>query len=172
MSARPAQPGTGPRLTLVVAAAENGVIGREGTLPWHLPEDLKRFKALTLGKPMLMGRRTFDSIGRVLPGRQTIVLTRSTQWSHPQVLVAHSLQEAIQLAGTAPELCVIGGADIFALSLPRAERIHLTRIHAQVQGETRLPELGAEWREVAREFYPADERNAFAMTFCRLERLT
>ncbi len=159
-----------PRLTLVVAAAENGVIGREGTLPWRLPEDLKRFKAVTLGKPMLMGRRTFESIGRVLPGRASIVLTRSRQWTHPQVLVSHSLEEAIALAGDVPELCVIGGADIFALTLARAGRIHFTRIHAQVPGDTRFPELGSEWRERCREFHPADERHAFAMTFSVLER--
>ncbi|HUN24845.1 MAG TPA: dihydrofolate reductase [Steroidobacteraceae bacterium] len=161
-----------PSLSLLVAVAENGVIGRDNALPWRLPDDLKRFKALTMGKPILMGRSTFESIGRALPGRTSLVLTRSPAWSAAGVTVVHSLEEAIARAAGAEELLVIGGAQVYALALPRAARIYLTRVHASVSGDTRLPELGrAAWREVSREEHPPDALHAHAMTFSVLERV-
>jgi dihydrofolate reductase len=165
--------GARPLISLLVAAAENGVIGRDNALPWHLPADLKHFKSLTLGKPILMGRKTFESIGRPLPGRTSLVLTRTPNWGHPGAVVVHSMQEAISAAGSATELVVIGGAEIFRLALPYVERIYLTRVHAEVSGDTRLsPFDAAQWREVTRQFHPADERHAHAMSFSTLERQT
>jgi len=155
-----------------VAATENGVIGRDQGMPWHLPDDLKHFKALTVGKPVLMGRRTFDSIGRPLPGRTNLILTRSRDWSVPGVTVVPDLEAAIRAAGSAPELVVAGGAQIYTLALPRATRIYLTRIHAVIEGDTRLPDIDFDrWRETARELHPADARHPYAMSFVTLERL-
>jgi len=161
----------GPLLALLVAATENGVIGRDGGMPWHLPDDLKHFKTLTLGKPVLMGRRTFDSIGRPLPGRTNLVLTRARDWSVPGVTVVSDLAAALRAAAAAAELMVAGGAQVYALALPRAARIHLTRIHAVIDGDTRLPDIDPRvWREVAREERPADARHAHAFSFITLER--
>jgi len=168
----PQEPPVPPRLVLVVAATDAGVIGRDGTLPWRLPADLARFKAMTLGKPILMGRRTYDSIGRPLPGRTNIVLTRSPEWRADGVEVVHSPAEAIARAGDAPELMVIGGAELYRLALPLAQRIELTQVHADVPGDTFLPPLDPQaWREVAREDRAPDERNALAMSFVTLERV-
>ena len=160
-----------PMISLLVAATENGVIGRDRGMPWHLPDDLKRFKALTLAKPVLMGRKTFDSIGRPLPGRINLVLTRTPGWSAPGVTVVADLDAAIRAAGSAPELVIAGGAQVYALALPRATRIHLTRIHAVIAGDTWLPEIAdSEWRETARELHPVDARHPYAMSFVTLER--
>lgn len=160
-----------PVLSLVVAVADNGVIGRGGGLPWHLPADLRRFKALTMGKPMLMGRRTWESLPGLLPGRAHIVLTRTPGYEAPGCTVVGSLEEALEVAGDVPELMVIGGAGLFAETLPRARRIHLTRVHASVDGDTFFPRYDpAQWRETAREHRGADERNAYACTFITLER--
>jgi dihydrofolate reductase len=161
-----------PLLSLIVAAAENDVIGRDNQLPWHLPDDLKRFKALTMGKPMLMGRKTFESIGKPLPGRTSIVLTRSPGWKHDGVIVVQSIDEAIQRAGAAAELAVIGGTEVFRATLPRADRIYLTRVHAEIDGDATMPNIDPQvWREGAREHHPADERHAYPMTFMTLERV-
>jgi len=161
-----------PEISLLVASAENGVIGRGNALPWHLPEDLKRFKALTMGKPVLMGRKTFESIGKALPGRTSLVLTRSTNWTRPGAVVVHSLPEALARAAGAAELMVIGGADIFRLALPLAERIYLTRVHAAPEGDVLFPPLqDSEWREIERHTYPADARHAHAMSFIVLARV-
>lgn len=164
----------GPLIALIVAVAENGVIGRAGQLPWHLPDDLKRFKALTMGKPMLMGRRTFASIGRPLPGRTSLVLTRSADWLPPPgALAVHTLEEALAEARRldAGELAVIGGAEVFRLALPLARRIDLTRVHAELSGDVYFPPLDPrEWRETERIEHPADARHAHAMTFSVLER--
>jgi dihydrofolate reductase len=144
-----------PIITLVVAVAENGVIGAKGALPWHLPEDLKRFKALTLGKPTIMGRKTWDSLPkRPLPGRTNIVVTRDEGFHAEGVLVAHSVKEALTLAERehAPEIMVIGGAGIFASVLPLAHRIQWTEVMAQPAGDAFMPALDrAAWKEVARE---------------------
>lgn len=160
-------------VSLVVAMAEHRVIGRGNTLPWRLSEDLKRFKATTLGKPILMGRRTFESIGRALPARLNLVLTRDATWSAPGAVVVHSLEEALAQAGTAGELMVIGGAEIYRLVLPLARRIYLTHVHADVAGDTYFPAFDpAQWVEVACEAHPADERNEYPVTFLTLERRT
>jgi len=155
---------------LVAAVAENGVIGAEGGLPWRLPGDLKRFKALTMGRPLIMGRRTFDSIGRALPGRRNIVITRNPDWRAPGVETAASLQAALSECGGDGEAMVIGGAEIFAAAMPLADRIELTRVHARPAGDTYFPELDeADWAEVAREDIPAEgERPGHA--FLRLIR--
>jgi dihydrofolate reductase len=165
--------GGGPLVSLLAAVAENGVIGRGNHLPWHLPDDLKRFKSLTMGKPILMGRKTFESIGRPLPGRTTLALTRSPEWSCPGAVIVHSMGEALQRAAASQELVVVGGAEVYGLALPSARRIYLTRVHARLEGDTMFPTLDErEWRESAREEHPADERHAYAMTFCVLERVS
>jgi dihydrofolate reductase len=159
-------------VSFVVAAAQNDVIGRDNTLPWRLPDDLKRFKALTMGKPMLMGRKTFESIGKPLPGRTSMVLTRSDHWRRDDVIVVHTVPEAIERAADASELAVIGGAEVFRLALPFADRIYFTRVHALTDGDVKLPPLNlSEWREVERIEHAADERHAFAMTFMTLDRV-
>lgn len=151
--------------------AQNGVIGMDGGLPWRLPEDLRRFKRITLGKPVLMGRRTFLSLGRPLPGRQNIVLTRDRSWSVSGVTVVHSLEEALAAAGDAPELMVIGGAEIYALCAPLVDRVELTLVHASPAGDTRLAPFGPDqWREVARERHAADDRHDHDYSFVTLER--
>jgi dihydrofolate reductase len=160
-----------PAVSLVAAMARNGVIGRDNALPWHLPEDLKHFKAVTLGKPVLMGRKTFDSIGRPLPGRINLVLTRDGGWRADGVVVVHSVGEALELAHDAPELAGIGGADIFRMLLPLALRIHLTRVEAEIPGDTVFPPLDlSQWVELDSRKFAADERNAYDMTFMTLER--
>lgn len=163
--------GTPPRISLLVAATENGVIGRDNGMPWHLPDDLRHFKALTLGKPVLMGRRTFDSIGKPLPGRTNLVLTRDTGWAVPGASAVPDLETALQAAAPAAELVVAGGAQVYGLALPRASRIYLTRIHAVIEGDTRLPDIDSgSWHETSRELHPVDARHAFAMSFITLER--
>jgi dihydrofolate reductase len=143
-------------IVLVYARAANGVIGRDGTLPWHLPADLKHFKALTMAKPMIMGRKTFDSFPAPLPGRRHIVLTRDTAWSAAGAEPAHSPDEALALAGDG-EIAVIGGAEVFALFSDRATRIELTEIHADFAGDTIMPGPGPGWHEVRREEHSALE---------------
>lgn len=150
-------------ITLVLARARNGVIGREGALPWHIPADLRRFKTLTMGRAMVMGRKTFESLPGLLPGRRHIVLTRDRAWSAPGAEVAHDVEGALRLAGE--DAAVIGGAEVFALFLPRADRIELTEVHADVAGDVVVPPL-AGWREVARE----DHAGAPAFSFVTLER--
>ena len=135
-------------ITLVLARADNGVIGRDGGLPWRLPADLRRFKALTMGKPMVMGRKTFESFPAPLPGRRHIVLTRDPAWRADGAEVAHSVDEVLALAG--PDLLVIGGAEVFALFLAAADRVELTEVHSSPEGDTVVP-VFAGWREVWRE---------------------
>lgn len=160
-----------PSITLVVAHTENRVIGRDGGMPWHLPADLARFKAVTMGKPMIMGRRTFESIGRALPGRRSIVVTRDRSWSAPGVEVAHSIDAAIARCAEAPEVAVIGGGEIFTALLDRADKIFQTIIHTTLDGDTRFSELDADvWHEVSRETRPADAANAYALSFVELRR--
>jgi dihydrofolate reductase len=138
-------------IVLVLARADNGVIGRDGALPWHLPADLRHFKALTRGKPMIMGRRTFESLPGLLPGRRHIVLTRDRGWRAPGAEVAHDVDGALALAG-GDSVSVIGGAEIFALFLDRADTIELTEIHADVEGDAVVPGFEpAQWREARRD---------------------
>jgi dihydrofolate reductase len=159
-----------PRITLVVARATNGVIGRDGGLPWRISADLKRFKKLTMGSVMIMGRRTFDSLPGILPGRRHIVLTRERTWSANGAEVAHSVEEALRIAGGEP-VSVIGGAEIFELLMPYADRLELTEVLGDVHGDTVMadPRSGGSWREVAREDHPA-EGEAPAFRFVTLER--
>jgi dihydrofolate reductase len=159
-----------PRITLVVARASNGVIGRDGKLPWRLPADLRRFKALTMGSAMVMGRKTFESLPGLLPGRRHIVLTRDPSWNAEGAEVAHSVEEAIHSAGAEP-LSVIGGADIFGLFMPIANRIELTEVLADVPGDTFIddPHAGGDWFETFREDHAAEgDRPSFR--FITLER--
>lgn len=143
-----------PEIVLVLARADNGVIGRDGGLPWRLPADLKHFKALTLGHPMVMGRKTFDSLPGLLPGRRHIVLTRDTGWSGEGAEVAHDVADAIALAN-APAVMVIGGADIYHQFLPHARRIELTEVHLDAQGDVAIPYPDAAWEEAARQDHAA-----------------
>jgi dihydrofolate reductase len=158
-------------ITLIVAVADTGVIGRDNGLPWHLPEDLKRFKRLTLGKPIVMGRKTYESIGKPLPGRQNIVVTRDPNYRPEGITVVHDPDAALRAAGGAPEVMVIGGAELFRLFLPRAWRIHLTRVHGDIAGDVIWPALDSrEWQVVERESHAADDRHAYPMTFEVWER--
>jgi dihydrofolate reductase len=159
-----------PLVSLVVAVARNGVIGRDNDLPWRLPDDLKHFKAITLGKPVVMGRRTFESIGRPLPGRENRVVSRRPGFEAPGCRVFASLEEA--LAGPEPEVMVIGGGQIYAAALPLAQRLYLTEVDAEVDGDARFPEIDPDtWREVSSEAHVADERHAHAFRVRLLERV-
>jgi dihydrofolate reductase len=162
----------GAALELVVAAAENGVIGRGNRLPWHLPADLRHFKSLTVGKPVLMGRKTYESIGKALPGRTNIVLSRSEAFAPRDCEVVKTLDDARIAASTHPALMVIGGAEIYRQCLPFAGRIHLTLIHARIEDGDAVFEgwRGAEWAETSRERHESDDKNAYAYSFITLER--
>jgi dihydrofolate reductase len=157
-------------ITIVVARAQNGVIGRDGGLPWHLPADLKRFKALTMGSVMIMGRRTFESLPGLLPGRRHLVITRDPAWNAPGAEVAHSVDEARRLAGE-ERISVIGGANVFGQFLPLADKLELTEVLADIDGDTVMPDPRAAggWRETASEEHPADDGRP-AYRFVTLER--
>ena len=158
-------------VTAIVATDERGGIGLGGRLPWHLPNDLKRFKALTMGKPIAMGRRTFDSIGRALPGRRNIVVSRRPDLVIDGCSVVPSFAAALAAAADAAELCVIGGAEIYGLALPVTGLVHLTKVHAVVEADTFFPVLdAAEWEEISREDHPSDERHAYGYSFVTLRR--
>jgi dihydrofolate reductase len=160
-----------PRVTLVVAVAANGVMGADNQLPWRLPADLKRFKELTMGRPIVMGRKTYDSIGRPLPGRENIVVSRQPGLRIDGCVVVDSVEAAFAVAAHAAEIAVIGGADIFRLALPRADTIHLTRVHAQIAGDVYFPSLDAgEWEETVVAHHAADERHAYSFSFVELNR--
>ena len=160
-------------LTLIAARDRHGAIGRAGALPWHLPDDLKHFKALTLGKPILMGRRTATALGRALPGRLNLVLTRSGRAPFEDMRAVASLDAALAAAGDVPELCVIGGGEIYALALPRATRLHLTEVDTVVaRADAFFPALPVDgWRELVRVHHPADARHALAFDFVELQRV-
>ena len=160
-----------PLITLIVAMAQNGVIGRANALPWRLPRDLQRFKAFTLGKAVLMGRRTFESIGRPLPQRTNLVLTRDRAWYAAGVDAVHSLEEALARSGVHTELVAIGGAEVYRLVLPLARRIYLTHVHADVPGDAFFPDFDStQWADVECSVHPADENHAYPFTFVTLER--
>jgi len=157
--------------SLVVAVARNGVIGRDNALPWRLPADLAHFKKVTMGHPVVMGRRTYESIGRPLPGRQNIVVTHNRGYSAPGCTVVGSLEEAWRAAGDADEVSIIGGTTLFEETLPTADVIHLTEVQADVEGDTFFPRFDrGEWheKEVAR--HAADERNAYPIRILELTR--
>lgn len=156
--------------------ARNRVIGRDNALPWRLPADMKHFRELTTGHPVLMGRKTFESLGRPLPNRTNIVVSTDRHYAPPGCLVAHSLDEALALADAHvppddPEIFVIGGEKLYAQMLPRADRLYMTRVETDAEGDARFPEfdLGA-WREIRRDLHPADDKNPFPCTFLTLER--
>jgi dihydrofolate reductase len=165
-------------IAIYVAIAENGVIGREGGLPWRLSSDLKRFKADTMGKPIVMGRRTYEGIGRPLPGRLNIVVTRDKSWRADGVEVAHSLDDAIALAKVrgrcmagAGEICVVGGGEIYAQALPIADRLHVTHVLASVDGDAHFPPIDpGVWRVVSAEDFPAGEKDSHATRYTVYER--
>jgi dihydrofolate reductase len=164
-----------PQLSLIAALDRKHAIGRDNALPWRLSDDLKRFKALTLGKPLLMGRKTAQSLGRALPGRRNLVLTRSGEVPFAGMEAVGSVEQALELAQAdgAAELCVIGGGEVYALCLAAATRLHLTRVDTEVEGaDAFFPRFdAAEWRVVSREAHAADERNEFAFEFVDYLRL-
>jgi dihydrofolate reductase len=160
-------------LAMIVAASENNVIGNDGALPWRLSADLKRFKKLTMGHHIIMGRKTFDSIGVLLPGRQTVIITRQEDYQFEGAIVAHSIDQAIDHAVENGDLLpfIVGGAEIYRLAMPRVTEIYLTRVHADIEGDTRLPETdGSGWEQTENERHQADERNEFEYTFERWVR--
>lgn len=160
------------QVSIIVARARNGVIGRQGALPWHLPADLRHFRETTMGKPVIMGRRTWESIGRALPGRRNIVVTRQQAYRPAGAEAVSSWDAAMALAGNVPEVMVIGGAALYREALPYARRIYLTDVHAAVEGDTSFPDLDAgEWREVERRAMPPDDRHGWACDFVVLDRV-
>jgi len=159
------------KISLVVAMAVNRVIGNNNTLPWHLPADLRHFRQLTTGKPILMGRKTHESIGRPLPERTNIVVTRDPSYAAPGCMVAHSVEAALEAAAGHDEVMVIGGAEFYRQLLPRADRIYLTLVHQAFEGDVFFPALDdAEWRETGRSDFDADDANPVKYSFIQLER--
>jgi dihydrofolate reductase len=159
------------KISLIVAASTNNVIGVAGGLPWHLPEDLKRFKVITMGKPMIMGRATYASIGRALPGRKSIVLTRQSGFEAEGCEVVDSIDAAIAAAGAVDEVMIIGGGDIYRQFLPQADRIYLTRVHASIDGDTTFPKLDMnEWTVSTSEKYQAGEERHYGFSIDTLDR--
>ncbi len=153
-------------LSLIVAASENNVIGKNNQLPWHLPDDLRRFKALTRGHPIIMGRKTFESIGRVLPDRINIVVSETLEVAPTGTQLANSLSAALALVKGSEEAFVIGGSQLFQMSAPLADRLYLTRVHATIDGDVFLPPIHfSEWKEVSREEHPKDAEHEFSFTF-------
>ncbi|MCW8195737.1 type 3 dihydrofolate reductase [Proteobacteria bacterium 005FR1] len=167
------------RISLIVALTDNRVIGRENKMPWHLPNDLKYFKRMTMGKPVVMGRKTFESIGKPLPGRTNVVITHQSGWRAEGVQVAHNVPEGLELATRlslidgSEEVMVIGGAQIYREVLPQAHRLYLTQIHTQIDGDAFFPEISEdEWQEVGREDHKADSANPHDHSFVVLDRVT
>lgn len=164
-------PAMSMKLSLIAAMSRNRVIGADNRLPWHLSADLRRFKAITLGKSILMGRKTHESIGRPLPGRKNIVLTADANYRAPGCVVVHSLEEALRAAEDSEELMVIGGSSLYRRLLPRADRLYLTLIDREFRGDTFFPEFDlADWIEVEREDVPEDPQAGFKYSFLILER--
>ena len=158
-------------ISIIVAASANNVIGAHGDLPWRLSDDLKRFKTVTMGKPIVMGRKTWESISRVLPGRRNIVITRQQGFAAEGCDVVQSSDEAIAMAGDAEEIMVIGGSQVYELFLPVAQRLYLTRVHADVNGDAFFPAVDEdEWQLVSDEAHSADRRNEFDFSFRIYER--
>ena len=161
------------KISIIVAMDNNGVIGKDSALPWHLPADLQHFKKTTMGKPILMGRKTWESIGRPLPGRTNIVITRDSDYQAEGCIVVNSIDAAMAAAADQDEVMVIGGAEFYRQVLPHADTLYLTRIHASFDGDTVFPELhAADWREVECSDHLADEKNPHNYSFTRLERVT
>nr|AEI30198.1 dihydrofolate reductase [uncultured bacterium] len=159
------------RISLIVAMAKNRVIGAGNKIPWHLPSELKLFKSLTMGHHIVMGRRTYESVGRLLPGRTTVIVTRQREYAVPGAVVVHSLPDAIEACKDDDEIFVIGGAELFRESLPIADRIYLTVVDAEPAGDTFMPDFDAtQWRETQAESFMRDAKHAHAYRFAVLER--
>ena len=163
---------TTPRISLIAAMAEDRVIGIENRLPWRLPADMKWFRQHTLGKPIIMGRKTFESFGgKPLPERLNIVITRDLDYQAPGAVVVHDIEQAITAAGDADEVMIIGGASFYEQMLPRADRLYLTFVHTRVDGDAWFPAYDAQqWRELERHDQPADDKNPYPHSFCIFER--
>lgn len=166
-----------PAIALVVAVAENGVIGKDGGLPWHISSDLKYFRAVTMGKPVVMGRKTYDSIGKPLDGRDNIVITRNPNFHAKGVIVVRTVEDALNLARTAAqarnaeEISIIGGGEIFQLTLPFADIVYLTKVHASPEGDAYFPHIDEQdWRQVSREHHDPGAKDTAAYSFIVLER--
>jgi dihydrofolate reductase len=160
-----------PRLSLIVAMARNRVIGANGAIPWKLPDEQRLFKQLTMGHHIVMGRKTYESIGRLLPGRTTIIVTRQADYIVPGAIIAHSLTDAINAAARDDEIFVIGGAELFHEAIPLADALHVTTVDAEPEGDTLMPAIDlSHWREVASEHHAADEKHPHSYTYKRYER--
>ena len=160
-----------PRVSLIVAMARNRVIGRDNRLPWHLPADLKRFKELTMGHHIVMGRKTWESINRLLPGRTSVIVTSNPEFQLPGAKIARSVEDALQQCGDDLEVFIVGGEQLFRAALPLAQRLYLTTIEADVEGDTYMPQLDlSQWRLIAEESHSADEKNALPWTLQIFER--
>lgn len=160
------------RTSIIVAMSENRVIGRQGGLPWRLSADLRRFKRLTMGHHIVMGRKTFESIGRLLPGRTSIVLTRDSAFAFPGAVIARSLEQAVKRAGDDQEIFLIGGGQVYRETLEKADRLYLTMVHAEVDGDTYFPEIHlTQWQLVDRERHSADDKNEHDYSFIVYDRV-
>ena len=160
------------RISVIVAVAKNDIIGVDNRIPWHLPAELKLFKEATMGCPIVMGRRTFESIGRLLPGRTNVVVTRQRDYVVPGAVMAHSLDEALAACGSAPEVFVIGGAALFSEALPRAQKLHHTVVDIAPAGDTIMPTIDwSQWREIAAREHQPDEKNPLAFRYAVYERV-
>jgi len=160
------------QLSIIVAMDRNRVIGKGDTLPWHISSDLKNFKKITMGKPIVMGRKTHESIGRPLPGRENIILTRDENYSSESCTVLHSMDDIFEHCKDVEEVMITGGSEIYKLSLKQATRLYLTEVHTEIEGDTFFPEFDRDkWKEVSREDHKSDEKNEFDYSFVLLERV-
>ncbi len=157
-------------ISMIAAMANNRIIGKDNQMPWHLPADFTWFKRCTMGKPVVMGRKTYESIGRPLPGRQNIVISRDESLTIEGVDVVTSIEAAISKADDAEEVMIIGGGSIYEACLPKAQRLYVTLIDANLDGDTQFPDWGENWKQTVEESYSADEKNAYDMKFVVLER--
>ncbi len=161
-----------PMVSIIVAMAENRVIGNDNSLPWHLPADLKHFKAMTIGKPIIMGRKTWESLPGKLPERTHIIVTANRHYQVDGCTVVHSLEQAIEAAGDVPEVMIVGGAMLYGQALPLADRIYLTLVDTQIEGDTLFPDYDpGQWQEDGRESHPSDAKNPHAYSFVILSRV-
>ncbi|MET2852436.1 type 3 dihydrofolate reductase [Vibrio owensii] len=157
-------------ISMIAAMADNRIIGKDNQMPWHLPADFAWFKRCTMGKPVVMGRKTYESIGRPLPGRLNIVISRDASLSIEGVTTVTSIEQALEVAGEVEEVMIIGGGAIYAACLPMANKLYVTHIEAEIDGDTQFPDWGTEFKETYSEAYQADEKNAYSMRFTILEK--
>jgi len=158
-------------ISLIAAMARNRIIGKDNDMPWHLPADLAHFKRVTMGKPVIMGRRTYESIGFPLPGRKNVVITRNADYAPEGIVIVDSIEAALSEVGDAGEVMIIGGGQLYREMLPYADRLYLTQIQADIEGDTEFPDYTVfEWKEIDREVYEADDKNAYDLEFVTLEK--